>query len=438
MLKRHEARWRSGAARSRSRPDVPLVPAGISGTERLARLGPLPVAMGHRSRRTTSRSCLSPRPRASRPSGCATRSRRWSRASYEAASHRRRRLVHPSRVPRAAQVDEARGRRSGQRVDRVHGHAHTPVAGRAAADGARGLGHARRPDVPSSGAGRVSEREGLRGGAPRAARPPARRRRFDGVCDAKAAGYEADDFLAAAAAQEEAAGGAALVATSDRDAFQLVTDRVTVLQPAKGGPARIGPAEVRERYGVDPAQVPDFIALRGDPSDRIPGARGIGQKRGAELLAQYRLDSTRCSGRVASRRRRTRSASTGASPRWIATRPYRRSPTSRPTGPLRPSTRRRSSVSPRTPVRGGAHLDVISHPSFTWLHVPETSGNPEHPGRLQCLLDRFRDYTTAEPASRAQLELVTRRCVRRRHRGDRGRGVARSRHVRAIRSLSAK
>ncbi len=51
--------------------------------------------------------------------------------------------------------------------------------------------------------------------------------------------------------------------------------------------ARIGPAEVRERYGVDPAQVPDFIALRGDPSDRIPGARGIGPKKAADLLAQY-------------------------------------------------------------------------------------------------------------------------------------------------------
>lgn len=108
-----------------------------------------------------------------------------------------------------------------------------------------------------------------------------------GFAAAKAPGYEADDFLAAAAAQEEAAGGTALVATSDRDAFQLVTDRVTVLQPAKGGPARIGPAEVRERYGVEPAQVPDFIALRGDPSDRIPGARGVGAKTAASVLTQY-------------------------------------------------------------------------------------------------------------------------------------------------------
>jgi len=122
-----------------------------------------------------------------------------------------------------------------------------------------------------------------------------------GFAYAKAPGYEADDFLAAAAALEEEAGGTALVATSDRDAFQLVTERVTVLQPAKGGPARIGPAEVRERYGVDPAQVTDFIALRGDPSDKIPGVRGIGPKRGAELLAQYgSLEAMLGEGRFAS------------------------------------------------------------------------------------------------------------------------------------------
>ena len=110
-----------------------------------------------------------------------------------------------------------------------------------------------------------------------------------GFACAKAPGYEADDFLASAAAAEEAVGGVALVATSDRDAFQLVTERTTVLQPVRGGgpPARVGPKEVRERYGVAPEQVPDFIALRGDPSDRIPGARGIGEKRAAELLARH-------------------------------------------------------------------------------------------------------------------------------------------------------
>ena len=107
------------------------------------------------------------------------------------------------------------------------------------------------------------------------------------VC-AKNAGYEADDFLAAAVTREEATGGEVLVATSDRDAFQLASARTTILQPVRGAaPARIGPDEVRERYGVDPAQVPDFIALRGDPSDRIPGARGIGEKRAADLLGQF-------------------------------------------------------------------------------------------------------------------------------------------------------
>jgi DNA polymerase-1 len=113
--------------------------------------------------------------------------------------------------------------------------------------------------------------------------------RAAGFCAAKDAGYEADDFLAAAVAQEEARGGLTVVATSDRDAFQLVSDRTTVLQPVKGVSelARIGPAEVRERYGVDPAQVPDFIALRGDPSDRLPGAKGVGPKTAATVLAEH-------------------------------------------------------------------------------------------------------------------------------------------------------
>jgi DNA polymerase-1 len=107
-----------------------------------------------------------------------------------------------------------------------------------------------------------------------------------GFAAAKADGYEADDFLAAAAKTWE---GDVLVATSDRDAFQLVSDRVTVLQPTRGVSeiSRIGPAEVRERYGVDPEQVPDLIALRGDPSDKLPGARGIGPKKAADVIREY-------------------------------------------------------------------------------------------------------------------------------------------------------
>jgi DNA polymerase-1 len=100
-----------------------------------------------------------------------------------------------------------------------------------------------------------------------------------GFANAKAPGYEADDFLAAAVAEEMRRKGQALVASGDRDAFQLASDTVTILHPVRAGDmARIGPSEVRERYGVEPAQVPDFIALRGDPSDKIPGARGIGAK----------------------------------------------------------------------------------------------------------------------------------------------------------------
>lgn len=110
-----------------------------------------------------------------------------------------------------------------------------------------------------------------------------------GITCAKHAGYEADDFLAAAVALERARGGFTLVATSDRDAFQLAGPDVTILQPVRGVSelVRIGPAEVRERYGVEPRQVPDFIALRGDPSDKIPGARGVGEKTAATLLQSY-------------------------------------------------------------------------------------------------------------------------------------------------------
>jgi DNA polymerase-1 len=106
-----------------------------------------------------------------------------------------------------------------------------------------------------------------------------------GFASAKAAGYEADDFLAAAAALEEREGGTVIVATGDRDAYQLASEATTIFQPARAGElVHIGPEEVRARYGVDPRQVPDFIALRGDASDRIPGAKGIGEKGAASIL----------------------------------------------------------------------------------------------------------------------------------------------------------
>lgn len=123
-----------------------------------------------------------------------------------------------------------------------------------------------------------------------------------GFASAKAAGYEADDFLAAAAAREERRGGTVLVATGDRDAYQLASERTTILQPLRAGEmVRIGPAEVRERYGVEPEQVPDFIALRGDASDRIPGASGVGAIGAASLLRKYgSLENALATGRFAS------------------------------------------------------------------------------------------------------------------------------------------
>jgi DNA polymerase-1 len=100
---------------------------------------------------------------------------------------------------------------------------------------------------------------------------------------------EADDLLGAFARREADAGGRALVMTGDRDLFQCADDRVRVLYVSTGkqGGELVGPKEVRSRYGVDPGQVPDFIALRGDPSDGLPGAKGIGEKTAAELLQRH-------------------------------------------------------------------------------------------------------------------------------------------------------
>lgn len=97
---------------------------------------------------------------------------------------------------------------------------------------------------------------------------------------------EADDVMGSLAKKEEAAGGEALLMTGDRDLFQCVTAKVKVLYLRTGvrGAELVDAGEVKRRYGVGPEQVPDFIALRGDPSDGIPGAKGIGEKTAADLL----------------------------------------------------------------------------------------------------------------------------------------------------------
>jgi len=105
---------------------------------------------------------------------------------------------------------------------------------------------------------------------------------------ATSAELEADDVMFSHARVEEERGGQALLLTGDRDLYGAVTEQVAVAELLKGGKhGQIGPAQVRERYGVTPQQVPDFIALRGDPSDGLPGAPGIGAKTAAELLRRY-------------------------------------------------------------------------------------------------------------------------------------------------------
>jgi 5'-3' exonuclease len=99
---------------------------------------------------------------------------------------------------------------------------------------------------------------------------------------------EADDVMFSFARAEQEGGGRALLMTGDRDLYGAVSERVAVLELGKGGRAtELGPAQVRERYGVEPALVPDLIALRGDPSDGLPGAPGVGAKTAAELLRRY-------------------------------------------------------------------------------------------------------------------------------------------------------
>jgi DNA polymerase-1 len=120
-----------------------------------------------------------------------------------------------------------------------------------------------------------------------------------GFKSAKAHGYEADDFLAAAVAGVKQRRGTTLVAGGDRDGFQLASETTTILYPVR---ARGWPESGRQRCatdnGVKPDQVPDFIALRGDPSDKLPGARGVEPKGAPDLWKRYgTLDAILAAGR---------------------------------------------------------------------------------------------------------------------------------------------
>ncbi|MBA3310019.1 MAG: DNA polymerase I [Nocardioidaceae bacterium] len=102
-------------------------------------------------------------------------------------------------------------------------------------------------------------------------------------------GFEADDVIATLATQAEAAGFDVLICTGDRDAFQLVSEHVTVLYPRKGVSdlARMTPTAVIEKYGVRPANYPDLAALVGETSDNLPGVPGVGPKTAAKWIGQF-------------------------------------------------------------------------------------------------------------------------------------------------------
>ena len=102
-------------------------------------------------------------------------------------------------------------------------------------------------------------------------------------------GYEADDIIATITKRAEKEGAEVLICTGDRDSFQLVTPQTTVLYPKRGVSelARMTPDAVHEKYGMSPAQYPDFAALRGDPSDNLPSIPGVGEKTAAKWVVEY-------------------------------------------------------------------------------------------------------------------------------------------------------
>jgi DNA polymerase I len=110
-----------------------------------------------------------------------------------------------------------------------------------------------------------------------------------GIPRLSAAGYEADDIIATLATQAEADGMSVLIVTGDRDALQLVNDKITVLMTRRGisDMTRFTPEAVSEKYSLTPAQYPDFAALRGDPSDNLPSIPGVGEKTAARWVAEF-------------------------------------------------------------------------------------------------------------------------------------------------------
>ena len=110
-----------------------------------------------------------------------------------------------------------------------------------------------------------------------------------GITQFEVEGFEADDVIATITKRAEKEGAEVFICTGDRDSFQLVNDKTTVLYPKRGVSdlARMTPGAVQEKYGMSPAQYPDFAALRGDPSDNLPSIPGVGEKTAAKWVVEY-------------------------------------------------------------------------------------------------------------------------------------------------------
>ena len=255
---------------------MPLVPAAISGTDRLSRLGPLRVRYG---KPIPLDDLEGPGPvgggaRGDQPADGGDQPARRGPVSRPLLVVDGDSLAHRAYHALPKSMRRAEGKPSNALVGFSNflmrlWQAEEPRAV------ARRLGHAHRADVQARAVRRLPGWSRVRRRAPRAARSPARARALVRVrrCEGRRA-TRPTTFSRLRWSTKRNRAATSVVVTSDRDSFQLASEHTTILQPTRGVSelARVGPAEVRERYSVDPAQVPDFIALRGDPSDKIPGA----------------------------------------------------------------------------------------------------------------------------------------------------------------------
>ena len=319
---------------------VPLVPAGIVGTDRLARLAQLRVAYGppvpldDLAGREDAPQVATERLMAAIGELEASRVKpllvvdgdSFAHRSYHALPKSIRRADGGGRVCSSASATCSSG--SGRR-SRLARCSSPGTRSRCRPTGTR------RSRATSPGA--CSTR------AARAARSGAAARRGDGLRRREGGRLRGGRLPRRGGRVRGGARRHALVASGDRDAFQLAASgrRSCSRRRAADALARIGPAEVRERYGVEPEQVPDFIALRGDPSDKIPGARGVGAKTAA-CSSRSTEASRRRSPKAGSRRRPTRCGSIATWRRWTRTRRCRRSRT----------RSRRGIAPPRSPTSG--------------------------------------------------------------------------------------